>query len=119
MMRFCVILIGLAASAAYSHETSDFDLPIPEIKRVFYAPDLQTAAHWADKELSESLLDHYGEWTDSQTPGSDGVILWSWYVVELAESHFGQLRENLASIQESQRNTVEQGDCVGTDKRFR
>lgn len=118
MMRFCVILIGLAASAAYSHETPDFDLPIPEVKRVFYAADLQTAAHWADKELFGSLIDGSYEWSDSQTPSDDGGFLWSWYVVELAESHFKQLSENLASIQEEQEDAGEHNHCENRDKRF-
>ena len=101
MMRFCVILIGLAASAAYSHETPDFDLPIPEVKRVFYAADAQAAFRWGDIEalLEKEIayLDHPSG-IDYHTP-ENGAYTRFWHVAEVSESQHRLLKDRLASIQ--------------------
>ena len=100
-MRFCVILLGLAASAAYSHETPDFDLPIPEVKRVFYAADAQAAFRWGDIEalLEKEIayLDHPSG-IDYHTP-ENGAYTRFWHVAEVSESQHRLLKDRLASIQ--------------------
>ena len=95
MMRFCVILIGLAASAAYSHdEVALPEVPAPEVKRIFPVAEAAEAYRWAGREVDQSQLTYV-----DRNKGGGGYVI-SWYVVELSESQYEQYDALLGSIQE-------------------
>ena len=113
-----LLLLGVA-TAAHSHDEVDLpEPPLPEIKRIFPVADLHTAFQWAGEEPSERVLNSYRNQIDSQRTGVEGYLN-SWYVLELSESQFEQIRGVLASIQEplDRWNLIEQ--CKGTEDRFR
>ena len=102
MMRFCVILIGLAASAAYSHDEVTLpELPIPAIDQLFPVDDVDAAFRWADRGLL------------GQRDWGRNRFVSRWFVVALSESQYGAIDELLAGIQRSQVSV-----CEGLDGRF-
>ena len=100
MMRFCVILIGLVASAAYSHDEVTLpELPIPAIDQLFPVDDIDAAFRWADRQRQPK-----GAWTLLEWV-HDSMVLRPpnrWHIVALSESQFRQVGELLAGIQQTQ-----------------
>ena len=109
-MRFTALLaLGLAATAAHSHDAVDLpELPIPEIDQLFPVDDENAAFRWADRS------------PPGTRPGAG-----RWHVVALTESHFRQVDELLAGIQQPQISIPASGPapwprffCEGLDGRF-
>lgn len=121
-MRFTALLLalGLAATAAHSHDAVDLpELPIPQVKRIYPVADLHTAFQWAGQEPSESTLNHYADrdLIESQSAYND-FLLWAWYVVELSESQFEQISGVLAGIQENLDSPTSGAYCKDLEDRF-
>ena len=115
-MRFCVILIGLAASAAYSHDDVVLpELPIPVVNRIYPVDDMDAAFRWADRESWKGGVEPtWGIYQEGQRDINH------WLVVELSESQFEQVSGVLAGVQQSQNevSTHSLGFCQGLDGRF-
>ena len=116
MMRFCVILIGLAASAAHSHDDVVLpELPIPVVNRIYPVDDMDAAFRWADRESWWGGTEPtWGIYQEGQRDINH------WLVVELSESQFEQVSGVLAGVQQSQNevSTHSLGHCQGLDGRF-
>ena len=117
-MRVTALLLAmLAAAAAHSHDAVDLpELPIPEIDQLFPVDDIAAAVRWADWESHLSFYDSSPHWIRFEDRAQIDLFPKRWHVVALAESHFVQLSELLAGIQED----LQKGDGCGFrgSKRF-